>query len=181
MKYKRAVRTAVTAAAALYPAASWATSSAVTVETVSLYTSCFGCCDLPSCAGSGDNFMSAMTANGTGWDYFRNFKNNDVWDRDFLDPDTGAIGGTDGDAWDAPDGVGISFFCGHGTCDWYPASDPGASCDAHAQCNAAGMPMPSVCVLPPVIEGPRGGGVRAHRLAGSAAVGAGPLDTVQVA
>ena len=36
-------------------------------------------------------------------------------------------------------------------------------------------------LLPPVIEGPRGGGVRAHRLAGSAAVGAGPLDTVQVA
>ncbi|MBK7584481.1 MAG: hypothetical protein IPI67_30290 [Myxococcales bacterium] len=68
-------------------------NSGITVETANDYS--FYCgdhsCDI-ACNSEGDGFWNSMTAGGTGWTGLVHYKDYNVWDTDFYDPNKSGNG-----------------------------------------------------------------------------------------
>jgi hypothetical protein len=126
----------------------------VIVETVNNYKACFGNgSDLSNSNQSGADFLNQLTR----YPYFSMFahwQDANVWDRDFLDPDTYGAKWADDDTYsfDEP-GLAVSFFQGHGLASTKPASDQ--VCTSGSQCThppsgaSVGNLGTGTCVLSP--------------------------------
>jgi hypothetical protein len=134
-------------------------SNHLVVESVDNYSLRNG----PSLANSianGDGFIKGMTVDGSPWKLSTRWTDQNVWDRDFTDPDVnGGQGGDDAHNFDQP-GTAISYFTGHGFCDDGCPRNPrpppiwAQPCSTTSTCNSPdatlGQRMPGTCRFSPL-------------------------------
>lgn len=134
-------------AGVLWPAGEAAANSSLITEAVSTYG---GGADIPGAIPN----CASFRANMTGWTTAHAYTDNAVYDTDFVDGQIRS-GGSDNLYFDADgNGVAISYFCGHGTCDaGFPGGCLGGSvqvCNDASDCPAANNPYSSYAPGPGV-------------------------------
>jgi hypothetical protein len=129
------------------------TSNGLVVESVNNYSLRNGP-SLSNSVANGDGFIKGMTVAGSPWSLTTRWTDLNVWDTDFMDPDTKQAIGDDGANFDKP-GTAISYFTGHGFC---TAGCSSQSCTTTSACTtpnaAAGDRLPGTCRFSP-LDNPR--------------------------
>jgi hypothetical protein len=106
-----------------------AASANVTTEAVANYT-VQGSGNLPNSPVCADGFKNNLLIPGSPWTSGPHYRDNSVFDTDFLDYNTFASG-QDDSYFDSP-GRAISFFAGHGIC----SGGSTVACSSTTQCNS---------------------------------------------